>query len=102
MAKAEARFDAGDAVRPNASFYFADATSIGLFLDVMGDDTYWSGHKDNMHWLDSADSPNWRTRNFSVGVDRAEGAVGFIPLPQKTPSGIPRGGGSDVPAAPAP
>ncbi len=64
--------------------YFADVTSVGLFLDIGGTDTYSAGGavKDNSHWLDEADSPNWPDRNFSVGVDRADGQVSFIPRPR--------------------
>ena len=76
-------FDAGDATQPPTSFYFADATSIGLFLDVGGTDTYWSGQENNSHWRDEPDSPNWRTRNYSVGVDREDGTVQFVPIPAK-------------------
>lgn len=97
--------------------YFADATSIGLFLDVGGNDRYEPWYPvpdrhvlhpigknmpgprdpnepseiagtiracdDNMIWLDPADSPNWRVRNFSVGVDRADGTIDFRPIPEK-------------------
>jgi len=73
--------------RGGVSTYFADTTSIGLFLDVGGDDTYWGDLKNNTHWLDPADSPNWPDRNFSVGVDRAAGSVDFTPAPVKQPSG---------------
>ena len=76
-------FDAGDATQPPANFYFADATSIGLFLDVGGTDTYWTGQENNSHWLDEPDSPNWKTRNYSVGVDREDGTVHFVPIPTK-------------------
>jgi len=36
------------------------------------------------------DLPNWADRNFSVGVDRAEGRVDFTPTPVKVPSGVRR------------
>jgi hypothetical protein len=76
------RFRARDGV----GTYFADATSIGLFLDVGGHDTYWSGHDNDSHWFDEPDSPNWTERNFSLGVDRADGEVTFRPRPEKLPS----------------
>ena len=76
----------GFRARDGVGTYFADTTSIGLFLDVGGDDTYWDDLKDNMHWLDPADSPNWEDRNFSVGVDRADGTVDFTPRPVRVPS----------------
>jgi hypothetical protein len=94
FAKYEAdRFDAGNAEKPTAGFYFADTTSVGLFLDVGGKDAYWSGQKDDTHWFDEPDSPNWKARNFSIGVDRAEGNVSFLPIPEKPPSGQPTGKG---------
>lgn len=74
--------------RGGVGTYFADTSSIGLFLDVGGDDTYWSEDlRDNHHWLDPEDSPNWADRNFSVGVDRADGTVDFTPTPVRLPSG---------------
>lgn len=109
------RFDNWD----DYTTYFADATSIGLFLDVGGDDAYEQCLADpqrhllhpmrenmpgpvdpndaearkgtiaacgnDMTWLDEADAPNWRVRNFSVGVDRPSGSVDFRPIPEKRP-----------------
>jgi len=66
-----------------AGTYFSDTTSVGLFLDVGGQDTYWSGQQDNTHWLDEPDSPNQPTRNFSIGVDRNDGTVNLLPIPEK-------------------
>jgi hypothetical protein len=82
-----AQNSAGFRARDGVSTYFADTTSIGLFLDVGGDDTYWGEYENNTHWLDPPDSPNWADRNFSVGVDRAEGEVDFTPIPVRPPSG---------------
>lgn len=76
--------------RGGVSTYFADTTSIGLFLDVGGDDTYWGDLENNTHWLDPPDALNWADRNFSVGVDRAAGSVDFTPLPVRPPSIRPR------------
>jgi hypothetical protein len=77
--------------RGGARTYFAETTSLGLFLDVGGADRYWTEEAGNDRvWLDPADSPNWADRNFSVGVDRADGAVDFTPRPEKVPSGAPR------------
>ena len=73
--------------RGGVSTYFADSTSIGLFLDVGGTDTYDPPRENDTHWLDPADSPNRADRNFSVGVDRADGGVGLEPIPEKRPSG---------------
>lgn len=73
--------------RDGVSTFFADTTSLGLFLDVGGDDRYWGDLTNNARWLDPPDSPNWTDRNFSVGVDRAEGRVDFTPIPVRPPSG---------------
>jgi hypothetical protein len=79
-------FDDRFRARGGVSDYFADTTSVGVFLDIGGSDKYWSGQTDNSHWLDEPDSPNWTERNFSVGVDRPEGTVDFRPRPEKVPS----------------
>jgi len=73
--------------RDGVGTYFADTTSLGLFLDIGGDDTYWGDLKNSTHWLDPEDSPNWADRNFSIGVDRAEGDVDFTPTPVRPPAG---------------
>jgi hypothetical protein len=77
--------------RSGVSTYFADTTSLGLFLDIGGNDTYWGDLENDSHWLDPADSPNWIDRNFSVGVDRATGSADFTPIPVRPPSGVPPG-----------
>lgn len=69
--------------------YFADTTSLALFLDVGGTDTYWGDLQNNSQWLDPPDAPNWADRNFSIGVDRADGTVDFTPIPVKPLSGKP-------------
>ena len=73
--------------RDGVGTYFADTTSVGLFLDIGGEDKYWGDLKNNTHWLDPEDSPNWADRNFSVGVDRPDGSVNFQPRPVKPPTG---------------
>jgi len=73
--------------RGGVSTYFADTTSIAIFLDVGGRDTYWGDLENDTHWLDPSDSPNWKDRNFSVGVDRADGQVDLTPTPVRVPSG---------------
>ena len=74
--------------RGGVSTYFAETTSIGLFLDIGGQDSYWNDTlKNDTHWLDPPDSPNWADRNFSVGVDRATGVVDFTPRPVRNPTG---------------
>jgi len=89
MAREDAKFHLADV--HDVSTYWTDTTSVGLFLDIGGDDTYWSGHQDNTHWLDEPDSPNVADRNFSIGVDRPDGEVHFVPRPVRLPGGT-RGG----------
>lgn len=79
----------GFRARDGVSTYFAETTSLALFLDIGGDDTYWGDLKNDSQWLDPPDSPNWADRNFSVGVDRASGTVDFTPAPVKPPTGPP-------------
>lgn len=83
--------------RDGVSTYFADTTSLGLFLDVGGEDHYWGDLGNNARWLDPPDSPNWADRNFSVGVDRAAGRVDFTPTPVRRPSGRAHSGPDDGP-----
>ncbi|MFH1998162.1 MAG: hypothetical protein ABIK28_00710 [Planctomycetota bacterium] len=73
--------------RDGVTTYFADTTSIGLFLDIGGKDQYFGEIKNNTVWMDPDDSPNWKDRNFSIGVDREEGVVDFTPVPMRAPSG---------------
>lgn len=81
-----ARNDPNFRARDGVSTYFADTTSIGLFLDTDGRDTYWGDLRDGGRWLDPPDSPNRADRNFSVGVDRAGGRIDLTPVPQRVPS----------------
>ena len=82
-----ARYDERLGNRSGESTYFAEASSLGMFLDVGGKDRYHQvdGENDAV-WLDPEDSPNRDVRNFSIGVDRAAGAVSLIPRPEKPPS----------------
>ena len=74
--------------RDGVGTYFADTTSLSLFLDIGGEDHYWTDAVgNNRHWTDEADSANWADRNFSIGVDRAAGQVDFTPRPQRVPTG---------------
>ena len=73
--------------RGGVSTYFADTTSLALFLDIGGEDVYWGDLVNDTHWLDPSDSPNWADRNLSVGVDRKDGTVDFTPIPVKPPTG---------------
>ena len=100
-----ALFDERFRARGGVSDYFADTTSLGLFLDIGGLDSYethppaddavdetdtqsqrFGGANDDT-WLDEADSGNVTERNFSIGVDRPAGDVNFRPRPVKLPSG---------------
>lgn len=76
--------------RGGVGTYFADTSSLGLFLDIGGSDSYGGDLADDSAWSDPEDSPNWDDRNFSVGVDRAEGTIDWTPTPAKPPSGEPR------------
>ena len=78
------------AVGPGGHGYFADTTSVGLFLDIGGADTYFGKPKNDATWVDPPESPNWKVRNFSVGVDRAEGRLDLTPVPERAPTGVRR------------
>ncbi len=84
MAIFDEKFDPAAAERPIANYYFADATSLALFLDVGGTDSYWSGQTNDSRWLDEADSRNPAAGNLSIGVDRSDGDVRFVPQREKT------------------
>jgi hypothetical protein len=73
--------------RGGVGTYFADTSSLGLFLDAAGRDTYWGDLRNDSHWTDPPESPNWEDRNFSIGVDREGGVPDFTPLPERQPSG---------------
>lgn len=81
-----AKNNEGFRARDGVSTYFAQTTSIGLFLDTGGRDTYWGALKNNTHWLDPDDSPNRADRNFSVGMDCEKGRIDFTPPPVRAPS----------------
>jgi hypothetical protein len=75
-----ARYEDRFADYSGVSTYFADADSLGLFLDVGGTDSYSTAQGgDDSHWLDPEDSPNREVRNWSIGVDRAQGEVSLRP-----------------------
>jgi hypothetical protein len=69
--------------RSDLSTYFADATSLALFLDMGGADMYQGGGgADNSTWLDPDDSSNRTVRNYSIGVDTTADTLNLIPRPQ--------------------
>jgi hypothetical protein len=88
-----ARYDERFADRSGPYTYFAEASSLGLYLDVGGEDRYHrvDGGNDR-EWLDAPDSGNREVRNFSIGVDRGAGEVSLAPRPEKLPSGSARFG----------
>jgi hypothetical protein len=53
---------------------------------LTGSSPYCDGSANHTQWLDPADSPNWRDRSSSVGVDRTAGDVHFTPRLAKQPS----------------
>ncbi len=97
------RYDERFTESEGRSTYWTDSSSLALFLDIGGTDTYAShppsedkpeddadkpdtppapfGGKNNGTWLDEPDSLNPKVRNFSIGLDRADGEVGFLPIP---------------------
>ncbi|MDX1395983.1 MAG: hypothetical protein R3195_16495, partial [Gemmatimonadota bacterium] len=82
-----ARYDDRFARYDDTHTYFAEASSLGMFLDVGGDDAYETEVAVNDSvWLDPEDSPNRSVRNLSIGVDRADGAVDLRALPERAPS----------------
>ena len=85
-----ALFDERHRDRASLSTYFADSTSLGLFLDIGGNDTYQGQGANNATWLDPSDSPNGAVRNYSVGADRGAGKVDLTPRPEKAPTGSVR------------
>jgi len=83
-----ARYDDRFADYDGTYTYFAEASSVGLFLDIGGKDDYETeAAADDSVWLDPPDSPNRDVRNLSIGVDRAEGSVELRARPERMPSG---------------
>lgn len=89
--------------RGGVSDYFADTSSLALFMDIGGNDRYrggsamlseeaneWRMMANDRSWTDPDDSPNWADRNFSIGVDRSDGSIDFTPAPRKRPTGPQR------------
>jgi hypothetical protein len=84
-----ARFDARFASYDTTHTYFAEASALGLFLDVgPEEDTYeLESAANDSTWLDEPGSPNRDVRNFSIGVDGGVGEVDLRPRPERAPSG---------------
>ncbi len=82
-----ARFDQRFGDYDTTHTYFAEASAVGLFLDLGGADEYDVAEAANDSvWLDPPDSPNREVRNLSIGVDRPEGEVDWRPSPERPPS----------------
>ena len=77
----QALFDERFLVRDGVHSYWTDTSSLALFLDAGGDDTYWGELIDDQQWLDAPEDPNWGVRNFGLGVDRADGRLDWTPVP---------------------
>jgi hypothetical protein len=72
-ARYDARFADGDAI----SRYWFEARSLGLFLDIGGDDDHGELDRDNTNWGDRQGSDNWAVGNVGLGVDLAEGSIRY-------------------------
>jgi hypothetical protein len=59
---------------------FAYMSSVGLFLDVGGNDDYWGGVTNGAAWSDAHGSSNWRARSIGVGMDVPDGVINWLPL----------------------
>lgn len=70
-----ARFDARFLDRAAPALYWTEPVSVGLFLDVGGDDAYPEGLDDGKALTDAPDSDNVRSRNRGIFVDRPAGAI---------------------------
>lgn len=68
-------FDPRFVNRGATSVYWTESTSVGLFLDVSGNDTYPAGFEDGTTWTDEPGSDNARARNFGIFVDRPGGEI---------------------------
>lgn len=70
-----ARFDRRFLDRDDTTLYWTEPTSVGLFLDLGGKDSYPEGVSDGTVLTDGADSDNARARNRGIFVDRPSGAL---------------------------
>ncbi len=70
-----ATFDPRFLDRSGPSVYWTESTSIGLFLDVGGQDEYPAGCANDAVQTDDLGSENARARNWGIFVDRASGEI---------------------------
>jgi hypothetical protein len=66
------------------SLYWVEAESLGLFLDLGGNDDYGEEDRNGSSWGDPPESENVRVRNRSVGMDVEEGKVDWRARPLRT------------------
>ena len=58
-----------------ATIGIVNPTSLGLFLDVGGEDAYEGADRNGTTWGDAPGSDNARVRNMGSGADVAAGAI---------------------------
>ena len=78
-----ARYDKRFADDSAHSTYWVDASSIALFLDIGGKDTYVGEDRNNTRWGDQPGSDNTKVRNVGVGSDIEKGVIDWHALPAK-------------------
>jgi hypothetical protein len=61
--------------RTGTSVYWTEPTSVGLFLDVGGEDEYPAGVANDVTKVDEPGSNNERSRNQGIFVDRSSGVI---------------------------
>jgi len=66
--------------RGGVSTYFSLTSSIGLFMDIGGRDVYPDADLNDSSWFDPEGAPNIEDRNYSAGIDRAQGSIDFNPV----------------------
>jgi hypothetical protein len=70
-----ANFDPRLISRSGPSVYWTESTSVGLFLDTGGKDSYPEGFSDGRTRTDDPGSDNERARNRGIFVDREGGTI---------------------------
>lgn len=58
-----------------SSLYWTESVSVGLFIDVGGDDVHPGGRANDTTWTDAPGSDNRRARNHGIFLDRASGSL---------------------------
>jgi len=57
------------------ALYWTESTSVGLFVDAAGHDTYPAAFSDGGTLLDAPDGDNVRARHFGIALDRPSGHI---------------------------